>query len=479
MRPDPAGSASLRRSMTLTPAVMVVVGSVLGSGIFLTPRNVAAAVGSPGVMLAVWVFTGLLTLAGALTNAEVAGLFHDAGGQYVYFRQSFGPFAAFLYGWTTFIVFQTGTIAAIAVAFARYLGYFADLPHLGPALEAWKLPLVGNIHPFRDFGVTLTAMAAIAAMAGVNSVGVRFGGAVLTVITIAKIAAVGGIVVAAFAFGHGSASHFLPIWGPPPSGGFSSAFGVAMIATLWSYDGWNVLTYMGGEIVDPQRNVPRALFLGTTVVIVIYALANLAYLYVLPAADIAASPLVAADVMDRVWPGFGGAVVAAVVMLSTIGAVNANSMATARVFYAMAKDGLFFKGMDAVHPKFRTPNRSIGVQTAWACLLTLTGTFDQLFTYVIFAGWIFYLLGAVAVFVFRRKMPDAPRPYRVPGYPLVPLLFILAAAWFVGNTFLRQTADSVVGLLLVGSGVPFYLYWKAKRHSTVENERHFPFITGG
>jgi APA family basic amino acid/polyamine antiporter len=464
--PDPP---SLNRDLSLLPATMVVIGAVIGSGIFLTPQNVAAAVRVPGVMIMVWVFTGLLTLAGALTNAEVASLFREAGGQYVFFRVSFKDLTAFLYGWTTFTIYQTGSIAAIAVAFAKYTGYFIALPHLSPALEAWKLPLIGNIHPLRDFGVTLIAMSAIIAMAAINYFGVRFGSAVLTFFTVTKMAAIGGIILAAFCFGKGDATHFLPLWGAPGAGHFTAAFGVAMIATLWSYDGWNVLTYLGGEVKDPQRNIPRALFIGTAAVIAIYTLTNLAYLYILPIHEIAASKLVAADVMNKVFPGLGGAIVSAVVMLSTIGAVNANSMATARVFYAMSKDGLFFRGLGEVHPKFHTPAKSLVVQTVWACLLTLTGTFDQLFTYVIFAGWIFYLLGAIAVFIFRRKFPNLPRPYHVPGYPVVPVLFVLAATWFIANTFIEQTADSVVGLILVFSGIPFYLYWKARNKK--ENRR--------
>jgi APA family basic amino acid/polyamine antiporter len=459
------GTTDLRRDLTLLPATMVVIGSVIGSGIFLTPSNVAASVGNPGVMMAVWILTGVLTLAGALTNAEVAGLFQEAGGQYVFFRDTFSRSLAFLYGWTTFIVFQTGTIAAIAVAFARYTGYFIDLPHLSPDLEAWKLPLLGNIHPLRDFGVTATAMAAIVLMAAVNAVGVRFGSAVLNWMTGLKIAAVCGIAVLAFASGRGSASHFLPLWGLPESGAFAGAIGTAMIATLWSYDGWNVLTYLGGEVKQPQKTIPRALFIGTAAVIAVYTAVNAAYLYILPVRSIAASPLVAADVMNVVFPGLGGSITAAIVMLSTIGAVNANSMATARVFYAMARDGLFFRSLGEVHPKTAAPAKSLAVQTVWACLLTLTGTFDQLFTYVIFAGWIFYLLGAVAVFVLRKKRPDAPRPYRVPGYPVVPALFILAAAWFVVNTVVQKPADSAVGLVLVLSGIPFYLYWEVKNRS--------------
>jgi APA family basic amino acid/polyamine antiporter len=458
------GGPAPRRELTLWPAVMVVAGSVIGSGIFLTPRNVAAAVGNPGVMISVWVFTGLLTLAGALTNAEVAGLFRDAGGQYLYFRDSYNPFVAFLYGWTTFIVFQTGTIAAIAVAFAKYTGFFVALPHLPSAAEAWRLPLVGDIHPLRDIGVTLTAMAAILVMAAVNAAGLRFGSRLLSLMTVLKILVLAAVVAAAFLSERGGAEHYLPVWGAPPSGGgFAAAFGVAMIASLWSYDGWNVLTYLSGETADPQRTLPRALAIGTLLVIGLYAAVNLAYLYVLPVSAIAKSDLVAADVMNAVFPGLGGSLVAAAVMLSTLGAVNANSMATARVFFAMARDGLFFRSLGEVSPRTFAPARSIWVQAGWACLLTLTGTFDQLFTYVIFAGWIFYLLGAVSVFILRRRMPDAPRPYRVPGYPVVPLLFILAAGWFVANTFAHQTADSVVGLLLVASGIPFYLFWQRRR----------------
>jgi basic amino acid/polyamine antiporter, APA family len=455
-------TSPLSRDMSLVPAVMVVIGSVIGSGIFLTPQNVAAAVQVPGVMIAVWILTGLLTLAGALTNAEVASLFREAGGQYVFFRMSFKDLTAFLYGWTTFTVYQTGTIAAIAVAFSKYTGYFIRLPHLSPALEAWKLPLIGNIHPFQDFGVTCVAIAAIIAMAAINMIGVRFGSAVLTIFTSAKVAAIAGLVFTVFCFGRGSVSHFFPLWGIPDAGHFAGAFGVAMIATLWSYDGWNVLTYLGGEVKEPQRTIPRALFIGTLAVIIIYSLVNLAYLYILPIGEIASSKLVAADVMDRVFPGLGGAIIAAMVMLSTIGAVNANSLATARVFYAMANDGLFFKGLATVSARSRTPARALAAQTAWACVLTLTGTFDQLFTYVIFAGWIFYLLGAIAVFIFRGKYPDLPRPYRVPGYPVVPILFVLAATWFVINTIIEQPADSMVGIVLVLSGIPFYLYWKGQ-----------------
>ena len=450
----------LARRLTFTSAFFVVVGSVIGSGIFLTPQNVASAVNVPGVMILVWVLTGLLTLAGALTNAEIASLLPEAGGQYVFFRVTYKDLVAFLYGWTTFIVYQTGSIAAMAVAFAKYLGYFVDLPNLSPELEAWKMPLLGNIYPLKDFGVSLVAISAILFLAGVNYFGVHFGGFITNLFTILKVLAIGGIVVSAFFFGNGSTDNFFPIFGLPTSGAIVSAIGIAMIATLWSYDGWNSLTYLAGEVKEPKKNIPRALIFGTITVILIYTVTNLAYLYILPIGEIAKSELVAASVMDKIFYGYGGAIISAMVMISTFGSVNATSMTTARVFFAMAKDKMFFKGMGKVHPKYKTPAKSLIVQAAWASILTLTGTYDQIFTYVIFGGWIFYALGGAAIFLLRKQMPDAKRDYTVPGYPIVPIIFIVVASWFVLNTITEKTADSIVGLCLILAGIPFYSYWK-------------------
>lgn len=456
---------SLARRLTLMNAIMVVIGSVIGSGIFLTPQNVAANVDIPGLMIGVWIITGLLTLAGALTNAEVASLIPEAGGQYVFFRVTFGQLTAFLYGWTTFIVYQTGSIAAIAVAFAKYFGYFVHLPHLGPELEMWQLPLIGDIYPLKDIGITMVAILAVVTVTTINYFGVQFGGMIQNIFTILKVAAIGSIIVLAFSSGKGNAENFFPLWGTPSSGAFFASFGVAMIATLWSYDGWNSLTYLAGEVIEPQKNIPRALVVGTLAIIVIYVLTNMAYLYILPIHQIAQSKLVAADVMNAIFFGWGGAIISAMVMISTFGTVNATSMTTARVFYAMAKDKMFFKSMGAVHPKFRTPGKSLIIQGTWAAILCLTGTYDQIFTYVIFAGWIFYALGAVAVFILRKKQPDVQRPYKVPFYPVIPILFIVVATWFVINTIVEQTADSMVGLLLLVAGIPFYLYWQKQMKS--------------
>ncbi len=450
----------LSRRLSLTSAIFIVVGSMIASGIFLTPQNVAASVQIPGIMIFVWILTGFLTLAGALTNAEIASIIPEAGGQYVFFRVTYNDLVAFLYGWTTFIVYQTGSISAIAVAFARYLGYFVDLPHLSPELEAWQLPFIGNIYPLKDIGVSLVAISAIILLAIVNYFGVHFGGFIVTLFTILKVLAIGAIITLSFSSGMGNVENFFPLWGVPPNGALVGAIGVAMIATLWSYDGWNSITYLAGEVKEPQKNIPRAIIIGTITVIIIYVLTNLAYLYILPIEKIATSKLVAADVMDTLYPSYGGAIISIMVMISTFGAVNATSLTTARVFFAMAKDKLFFKGIEKVHPKYKTPGRSLMVQAIWASVLTLTGTYDQIFTYVIFAGWIFYAIGGYAVFILRKKMPEVKREYKVPGYPYVPIIFILVATWFVINTIITQTTDSIVGLFLVLAGIPFYMYWK-------------------
>jgi APA family basic amino acid/polyamine antiporter len=458
--PQTPSEPQFDRRLGLGSAIAVVVGSIVGSGIFLTPQNVAAAVEVPGVMIFVWIATGLLTLAGALTNAEIASEITEAGGQYAFFRVLYGDLLAFLFGWTTFIVYQTGSIAAIAVAFARYVGYFIPLPHLSPELEAWKIPLIGNIAPFADIGIKMVAIASIVIVTMVNYVGVRFGNMLQNMFTVMKMLAIASIVVLGFTMGNGSIQHFFPLWGTPSTRDVLSAVGIAMVATLWAYDGWNSLTFMAGEVRNPGRTVPRALILGTVAVILIYVITNMAYLYVLPIAEVAASKLVAADMMDRVFPGYGGTLISLAVIVATFGSVAASCMTTARVTYAMSHDRLFFKSLAKIHPRHKTPTTALIAQAVWAAILTLSGTFDQLFTYVIFAGWIFYALGAAAVFILRRKRPNANREYRVPGYPYVPLAFVAVATWFMVNTVITNPADSMVGILLVVVGIPFYLYWR-------------------
>ncbi len=451
-------SPGLVREIGLLSAVFILVNNVIGSAIFLTPQNVAAAVNVPGLAIGVWVFTGLLTLAGALTNAEIANEIHEAGGQYVFFRVLFKDWIAFLYGWTAFIVYQTGTLAAVAVAFGRFLDYIVPLPHFSPELESWKL--IGNIAPLDDIGVKLAAIGAVLFLTLINYIGVRFGTFVSDLFTYLKLLAIAIIIVLAFSMSGGTTGNFFPLWGTPNNGSLLAAIGVAMIATLWAYEGWNNISFAAGEVLNPRRNVPLALTIGTVSIIIIYVLTNLAYLYVLPIDEMAKSKLVASDVMERIVGRTGGILTAVAVMVSTFGTVNATALTAARVTYAMAKDKLFFKPLAEVTPHFRTPGKALIAQGIWTSLLTLSGTYDQLFTYVIFAGWIFYALGAGGIFLLRNKFPHNNRSYRVPGYPIVPLVFILVASWFVVNTLVEQTTDSLVGLVLLLLGVPFYLYWK-------------------
>lgn len=444
----------LAQRIGLPTAIAVVIGSVIGSGIFLVPQKIAMTLGDAGWIIAVWIFGGLLSLAGALTNAEIAGMIPAAGGQYVYFKQIYGDFPAFLYGWTTFIVYQTGSIAAIAVAFAEYLGYFF------PALSSFSVNFGLFVMP--EAGIKLVAIGAILFVTGVNYFGVQFGGFVQRLFTTLKVLAIAAIVLTCFAFGTHTGHLYSPFFSHGSMNGASllSAFGIALVAVLWAYDGWNSVTYLAGEVKDAQRNIPIALVAGTSAVIIIYAITNLAYMYVLPVSQIAHSNLVAADAISHFFGTNGAALIAIAVMLSTFGTVNATTMTTARVYFAMAKDKLFFKGVSNVHPKYRTPHVSLIVQGIWASLLTLTGTYDQLFTYVIFASWLFYALGAFGIFILRKKRPDAVRPYRTVGYPVVPMAFVVVATWFVYNTIVTDPRDSLFGLGLVLIGIPAYIYWK-------------------
>ncbi len=445
----------LAERLSLSTTIAVVVGTIIGSGIFLVPQKIALTLGDAGWIIAVWIFGGLLSLAGALTTAEIAGMIPAAGGQYVYFREIYNDFTAFLYGWTTFIVYQTGSIAAIAVAFAKYLGFFF------PQLGNWSLNLGFFIMP--EIGVKLVAICAIMFVTSVNYFGVQFGGFVQQLFTYLKVLAIAGIVIACFIFGTRAEHLYTPFFRTFHGTSLIAAFGIALVSVLWAYDGWNSVTYLAGEVKNAQRNIPIALIGGTIAVIVIYVLTNLAYMYVLPISQIAQSKLVASDAVSSFFGKNGAALIAVAVMISTFGTVNATTMTTARVYFAMAKDKLFFKQVSNVHPRYKTPHVSLIVQGIWASLLTLSGTYDQLFTYVIFASWLFYALGTFGIFILRKKRPNAPRPYRTIGYPFVPLAFVIVAVWFVYNTIVTDPRDSLIGLGLVLLGLPAYFYWKRKR----------------
>lgn len=453
---------------------MIVIGSVIGSGIFKNPSSMASLVRSPELLMLIWLGAGLVTMFGALTNAEVSGVIPSTGGQYEYFRVMYGDFTAFMYGWALFFVIQTGSIASITYVFAYYFDSLFPLFSLPE--EAWRslaVPLpFGTIFPLQELGIKLLTVSAIALLTVINFFGVREGGIIQSVFTVAKICAILVLVGAAFMFGDGNTVNLFEAskQGVPVGMALMGAIVLTMNKALWAYDGWNSITYVAGEITEPQRNIPKALMIGSVTIIVVYALINLAYLYILPIDALMNSESVAADVAQIVMGKWGLTFVAIAVMISTIGTSNGTILASARVFYAMAKDGYFFKRVNYVHPRFHTPSRALVWQCVWTCVLVFSGTFDMLTEMLIFVSWAFYGLGAYGVFVLRRKMPSAERPYRVWGYPTVPIIFIVFAVAFLVFSIVADVQqyiaghargedpiiNSLYGIVLLAIGIPFY-----------------------
>jgi basic amino acid/polyamine antiporter, APA family len=467
-------------SLGLFTTITMVVGGVIGSGIFRKPGIMAGEVGSPELLLLVWLLAGVITLFGALTNAEIASMIPETGGQYLFFDRMYGPFVGFLYGWAVFAVIQTGSIAAIAYVFAEYATQFVNVPQLSGPLAAWSfhVPFVGDVAPLQEIGTKAIAAALIVLLTAVNYVGVKLGGLVQNVFTVAKVAAMLLLVLGAFLLpAGGSLQHVTtPSAVIHPQGlALLAALAAALQGAFWAYDGWNKLTYIAGEIKNPQHNLPRALFLGMLIVTAIYMLMNFAYAYVLPIDTMAQSKLVAADVAERCFAG-GGRWIAAAVMISTFGTANSIILATARVFFSMAHRRVCPSCLGRAHPRFHTPAASLVVQAAWSILLLFSGTFDTLTDMLIFVSWVFYAASAYGVFVLRRKEPHTPRPYKVPGYPVVPWLFILFALLYlvltVGNDLAAyRTAvaagkpaliNSAFGTALVFAGAPIYLFYRRR-----------------
>lgn len=481
--PSPAQSKpGLLPTLGLFSTIMLVVGGVIGSGIFRKTGGMAAELGSPELLIMVWVLAGVITLFGALTNAEIASLIPETGGQYVYFERMYGPFFAFLYGWAIFAIIQCGSIAAVAYLFAEYAGRLMPLPELSAATAAWTihLPFIGDITPFAEIGTKGLAAALIILLTIVNYIGVRFGGLVQNIFTIAKLAAMALLVIGAFLpTTGGSAANFTTASATVHLSGLAlfAAIAAALQGAFWAYDGWNKLTYIAGEVKQPQRNIPRALLWGMLTVTAIYVLMNVAYLHVLPVDELAKSKkFFGFDVAEKIFAG-GGNWIAALVMLSTFGTANAIIMASARVYFSMARMNVFPRFIGRVHPRFHTPGAALVVQGIWSVTLLCSGTFDTLTDTLIFVTWIFYAAGAYGVFVLRRKLPNAPRAYQVPGYPIVPWIFILFALTFLGFTVYNDwmtyreasaagkpaLINSLFGVALVLVGTPIYFFYKRRR----------------
>lgn len=456
----------LVRGLTLTAAVMIVAGSMIGSGIFRKPATMAGQLGSPEFLLLAWVVAGIMTFIAALVNSEVSGMIDATGGQYAYFRKMYGDGFAFIYGWSILSVIQTGSQAAIAYVFGEYLGYFIKYPQLSSSWQNFALymPFVGNIYPFLEFGPKAVAILCIIFLTTVNYLGVIFGGIVQTIITFIKIGSMIILSILLFACGNGSLSNLSSGFTIPQEtvNGFFTVFGLALAGAFWAYDGWNNVTFVAGEIKEPQRNVPKALLYGTLIVVAVYLLMNIAYLYILPINVMSKSPLVAATAAQIIFGTAGASIISIAVIISTFGALNGSILASARVQFAMARDNLFFNILGKVHPKFGTPHASLLLQGFWSGVLVLSGSFDTITDYVIFATWLFYMLGALGVIILRKKMPDTPRPYKVWGYPYVPAIFIIFSLLFLVNTVISDSKDAAMGLILILTGLPFYFYWKYK-----------------
>lgn len=440
--PPDTQPTTLPRVLGLWDIVSIVVGGVIGSGIFFVPAAIATELASPVLFLGVWVVGGVLSFFGALAFAELAAAYPQAGGAYVYLREAYGPLVAFLFGWTLFLVVDSGSIATLAVAFSTtYLPYFVTLS------------------PAAAKGVSVLMLAALVA---VNYVGVRSGANVQNALTAIKFAALLGIAAAGFLLVDGDAAHFTTPAVDPPSWTLAGSFGVALVAVLWAYKGWESASYSTGETRDPGRNLPWGLFLGTLSCLVLYLATNLAYLFAFPTSHIAGSDRIATDVMSLALGPVGASVVGLVILVSLVGAANQILLTSPRVYFAMSRDGLFFRHMADVHPRFRTPHVSIVAMGVWAAVLSLTGTFQQLFTYVVFGQWIFFGLTVGAVLILRRKRPDLPRPYRTFAYPVTPVLFILAALAISLNTLVNQLWNALAGLLIIALGLPAYVYWRRR-----------------
>lgn len=432
--------STFARKLNLFDATMIVISGIIGTGIFINPYIVANKVHTSFWILAVWIAGGVLALAGAFVFAELSTVMPKVGGQYAFFREAFHPLVAFLHGWSLLFIIQSGATAAVAVAFAQYV---IRLLHLSP-----------NI-------VTPLAIAILVALALFHALGIKPGAIVLNVITFGKTIAIAVLVVIAFLLTKSSGISFDPIT-PPDLQGFSllSAFFAGLVPVMFSYGGWQNLNFVAEEVKDPLRNLPRAIMIGVLCVIAVYISANIAYVYVLSAPVLAATKTPAADVAGQLLGENGASAITILIVISSFGFLNLALLSAPRVYYAMAADGLFFKSIAKLSPRFHAPTNAILLQGFLAALFALTNTYDKLVGYAVFADWIFFALAGVALIVFRSILPKAPRPYKTPLYPLTPLLFIIAGLGIVVNTFIADTTNAVIGAIIIAVGIPVYFLWK-------------------
>jgi basic amino acid/polyamine antiporter, APA family len=447
--PAEPAKGQLRRVLGFWDLVLLIIGTVIGSGIFLVPGAVLRPVGnSVPLALAVWLTGGLLSLLGALTYGELSAMKPQAGGLYIYIRDCFGPFMAFLFGWTLFFVISAGSVATLAVAFSAYFSEFV---------------------PLTPFLAKVLSVLMIAVIAMVNVRGTRGSADLQNVMTAIKIFAIVLMASSLLWLGNSlGAANIAPH--DLSHGSYASGFGLAMISVLWAYEGWQYATFSAGEAVNPQRNFPLAFMVGTAALIAIYLIANFGYLAALGSAGVAGSNRVAASAVSLTISPTAAKFVALTILISIFSAANSIMLTSPRVYYAMARDGVFFRRLSEIHPRYGTPAFAVIAAATWAAILAASGTFEQLLTYVIFIGWIFYALAAASLFVYRKREPQAKRPYRVPGYPVTPSLFILAAVALVANTIFAQPARAAVGIGIVLLGAPAYAIWRRRAEDVVQEK---------
>ena len=460
----------LIRSLTLGAATILVVSSVIGSGVYKKVAPMSAELLSPDLVLWAWVLAGVISLCGALSNAEIAGMLADSGGEYVYFRKIYGRFMAFMWGWSTFAVIKTAAVASIAYVFSQSFNAVFPLPHLPEPVANIQFLV---FKPFENAGVKGLTIALILVLTFLNSRGLRGAAALSTWITRSVIVGLALIVVSGLLFGGGSIANFqTPATTYVPhawtDGAFIKAMFTALLAAFWAYEGWNTLGFIGGEIKNPHRNLPLALFAGMMVIIGTYVLVNFTYLYVLPIDQLvgvhqAQNEIAAVAVVRHFAGGMGATLISVIILITTLGCTNATILMPPRVYYAMAKDKLFFPRAAEIHPKYHTPNPALWMQGIWACLLVLSGSFDQLTDMLIFAAFFFYGATALGVFIMRRREPDTERPYKVWGYPIVPALFVLFCAALIIITCFTHPREAGLGIVLMLTGVPLYFYWRKKQ----------------
>lgn len=455
----------LVRGLKLFDATTIVIGSVIGSGIFIAPSLMAGYINSPGLMILLWIIGGILTICGALSCGELAASMPKAGGQYVFLREAFSPFWGFIFGWSLFFIIQTGFIAAVSVAFAKYFGVF--IPWISENTILFKIAFTG--FSFALNSAQLVGIVSILVLTAINICGLKAGAFVQNLFTVLKVLGILILTASAFLlYKNGSVQNFAPIWEPLVSSGVKiglfAAIAVAMSKALFAYDAWYTVTFVAGEIDNPKKNLPLSLLTGTLTIMLVYVLAVCAYIYVLPLNQMAnvADNRVAADVAHIIFGDIGLNFIAIAIVISTFGCNNGLILGGARVFYAMAKDGFFLKPASEINSKFKSPVNSLIYQAIWASILTLSGKYSDLLTYTAFASLLFNAMSVVGLFVLRKKRPDMPRPYKTWGYPVVPLLYILISLFFLVYIVIGDPRNSLMGLILISIGIPVYFINKNK-----------------